>query len=508
MPSPPPSTVFVDNGSIDDSTDNVDPSSASIPSSSSAIDATANLEPTRKTKKTTAAAATEKRKRGAPPQPQGFLRRIKKRGAFKFPEGAMSPEDPLDPKLPPGVAFKWDLEVALPAHGGGGGQSSTLDGSDAQAMSQTRKTRKRKNGVHFKDGDGEQFSDGEVNHDGTGAPVTAFATFFSDTTQDDGGGGGGDNDDDEADADFDLDAMAADMDKNLLSLLAVEEAYAKTIPQPGGVVATVQPPAQKRARKKRKTKTSQEIELPEFKENFYSTLDAASLIAHIESRSAFYAERQKRLSKNEAVLSEIGRPLLSDVSRPFVSLAKLVSSLSIPERIERELISALSACERAIADVEVLKRTHSSVASDSQRLCKLVECLINGTIASHEIRRMPESRNDLIRPVYISTHNSDVLLRIAPPPVHNAAIGETILDETKVVRVVRADMIRREQSITPSHRSNIVTESMVRLHWSPADTSTAHRIARARIASDSIRETNLRRNFASNSLVTAALSLQ
>jgi hypothetical protein len=141
------------------------------------------------------------------------------------------------------------------------------------------------------------------------------------------------------------------------------------------------------------------------------------------------------------------------------------------------------------------------------RQCQVLESLIYATVTSHDVRRLPESRNDLVRQVYLPTHREDVLRRIAPPPLPNAAAGETILDESDVVRLVRADVLRREQSWHPSKRSNLITESMVRLHWAPQDTALAWRISRARVAADAVRERRMRRHM-STTPVSALLQME
>lgn len=389
---------------------------------------------------------------------------------LNYPDEMLTKDDPLNPNLVKGQPkYTWDLD------------------EQAVAASPGRKTQgqKKKNGTkrfRYVDEDGvaRSYSDEE---DSDGKLATTVSAPKKSLLAEDG------------DADESNDGFEEGLLNMFDSLIDQEEkAEAKPTPAPAPAPTPAPAPAKKTRAKRPKLEvpSTEQAEIDRLRDNMFSTLDAPALVDYID----------KRIGELDATVTDLGflerlvckhREVYNAITQPLVAFGNLIGGTTTGTRIEEGLRRLISTNERMLRVVNVLQRAQTSHAIDNRRLCRVVVSLINSVVSSHEIRRMPLSRNDLVRPVYVPTHRDDVVRLVAPPPLHNAAIGETILSETEAVRLVRADITPSQRSVQPSQRPNIVTMSMVRSYWAPQDTALAWRITRACAAADTIREQRARR---------------
>jgi hypothetical protein len=438
------------------------------------------------------------------------LRRIKQVNKMNFSDDMLKAEDSLNPKMPENFKYKWDLNEKNEVKN----HPPTPPSTQSEAPAARKRPVPAAKKVRFTDPP-DPF---EVGGDSAGAsdaedarPAAPPASFLSDVIDDE------DDDYDEEPynslADFEREMLQPIPEqpawmRNLNSLVDKETTTMTPKPRtpPTPTPPTSDPaPVVKQRKKRRANKTSDDTqaEADDTADAIYSTRDATHLANHLLSRLSKINESIDGLDALDRLLT-VTRNAAVELKRPLATYGAL-NALSSDAKIGADFEALRATIDRALAVVQVVRRSTSSNSTETQRQCHTLVALFTSVVKAYDIRSMPESRNDLVRAVYIPTHREDVLMRIAPPPLPTAAaVGPTILDECNVVRLVRADVTRREQTFVPSKRSNIINESMVRVHWNLSDTSLAWRLNRSIVAGNAIREMFARRRVG---LVTGATPL-
>lgn len=232
-----------------------------------------------------------------------------------------------------------------------------------------------------------------------------------------------------------------------------------------------------------------------------STYDADELLNHLRTRLAEYEGRTHELALLDKMLS--GAPHeFQRLHAPINAYIEQTAGIARAARCEQALAKLLELFEKNVRIVQVLRRAQSACAIEVKRLCVIVESLLFGQLAVHAVRRMPGSRRDMVRPVFGAV-DADAMRALYDAPAPTAINAEHAVTPS-VARVVCAEASWRPQSLLPSQRSSLITESTVRKNWSQRDTATAHALYRARAAAAALRE---RRQHRAVSLPLAAAAV-
>lgn len=165
-------------------------------------------------------------------------------------------------------------------------------------------------------------------------------------------------------------------------------------------------------------------------------------------------------------------------------------------------------------EVKVLKKTNDAKADEVERLLQYVEKMQYAVSTTHDIRRLPSAVRPLVRPTFDYVPGSDnqvacvvkkaplprtiSTVQIEPPKPKNEGNGESddlnmdaLLDEAMqefeaeeqqtppVTLVTQLGTDQRDQSMAPSQRANVLSQSMIHRFTHPLDSSAAHAGKRA-----------------------------